>query len=108
MAEKGLGLHWCELSSTSGRRRSREEEDGRCLWQPSGNLSKKGELWLILVKKFELHLVRSLYSRDRSVLVDSGFMFFVRSCCFVEYLERGMFKAWTRISVLWKWQSVEF
>ena len=53
-----LGLRWCQLSLISGgKRRSKEDEDGRSPWQPSGNLSKRGELRLILAKNFELHLV---------------------------------------------------
>ena len=52
-----------------------------------------------------------LCSLERSVLVDqvSAFHFFARICFSVEKLEKiGMSMAWTRISVLWQWQSAEF
>ena len=50
-----------------GRRRLREEEDGRCPWRPSDNLLKKAEHWLIVPKNFEFHLVL-LCAQERSVL----------------------------------------
>ena len=85
-------------------------EDGRTPRRLGGLSSKKGELWRILAKNFELHLLQFLCSLERSVLVDldSAFHFFSRVCFSVEKLEKiGMFMAWTRISVLWQQQSAE-
>ena len=97
---------------SGGRGKSRETEDSRNPWRLTGLSSKKDELWLILAKTFELHLFPFLCSLKRSVLkdLDSAFHFFFVCICFsVENLEKiGVLMAWTRISVLWQWQSAEF
>ena len=47
-----------------------ETEDGPTPEWLSDISSKKGELWLILAKNFDLHLRQFLCSPERSVLVD--------------------------------------
>ena len=78
------------------RGRLRNTEDGPTPWRLSGLSSKKGELWLILARNFELHMLHFLCSLERSVLDRSRF----RSSLFLPG-SAFLLRIWKRLRCSW-------
>ena len=107
MAEKQSKTLLVQVKLDKWRKTEIEGGRGRlsgCSWRLSGSFLMKGELRLILVKNFELHLVRFLCSLEISVSanLDSGFHFSRSGLLIsVENLEkRGMLMARKDFSAL--------
>ena len=111
-------LRQCLLSSTSGGRgRSRETEDGRTPWRLSGLSSKKGKLWLILAT---LHPPLTVYwPRILNCTYFSFYALYSRNVCpfrsrfrFSLFFARVCFsvdsaRSWKRLGCSWLGQGFQ-